>query len=103
MQGPAQLHIRVFIDNQAGLDFASNPIQPGRNLHLHARYFAMRDLKHFGILQPTKLGTDDQIADILVSFKGAANFLRLYGRTIGCAYVWVDTAGVPTWDDTLLI
>ena len=36
--------IHVFIDNQSTINISSNPVQAGRNLHVHARYFYVRDL-----------------------------------------------------------
>ena len=38
------LPIPIFVDNQSAVTLGSNPIQSGRNLHMHARYFYVRDM-----------------------------------------------------------
>ena len=64
-------------------------VQPGRNLHIHARYFYVRDLVARQELMVVKIHTNDQLADILVSFKSFETFLRLRTLLLNCAYVVV--------------
>ena len=44
MGGPVQGKVQLFIDNTSTIIIAGNPIQPGRNAHVHARYYYVRDL-----------------------------------------------------------
>jgi len=95
--------ITIFIDNQAAIDLASNPIKTGRNLHMHARYFYIRDMvyhdEEYVLIQ---LPTTEQISDVLVTYKGGPVFQRLYARIIDCAFVFFDVSDNSTWDDSLL-
>ena len=77
----------VYVDNQATIILSSNPVQPGRNLHIHARYFYVRDLVTRKELIIVKIHTDDQPADILVSFKSFETYHRLRTLLMNCAYV----------------
>jgi hypothetical protein len=77
----------VYVDNQATIILSSNPVQPGRNLHIHARYFYVRDLVTRKELIIVKIHTDDQLADILVSFKSFETYHRLRTLLMNCAYV----------------
>jgi hypothetical protein len=79
----------TYVDNQATIILSSNPVQPGRNLHIHARYFYVRDLVARQELMVVKIHTNDQLADILVSFKSFETFLRLRTLLLNCAYVVV--------------
>ena len=77
MGGPLVDKVQVFVDNAGTISLSSNPIQPGRNVHVHARYFYVRDLVFSDKLQIEKIPTELQVADIGCSYKGAPNFLRL--------------------------
>ena len=56
--------IHMFIDNTSTLTIATNPVQPGRNAHVHARYFYVRDLAYGDLAEIIHLSTDLQLADI---------------------------------------
>ena len=46
------------------------------------------------------LESGEQIADLLCSFKGTANFSRLVAGVIDCAIVVIDPNGNAVWIDT---
>ena len=98
MGGPVQGEVQIFVDNTSTITLASNPLQPGRNLHVHARFFYVRDLVYEGEAKVYYLPTADQVADIGCSDKGADNFLRLRAFLMGCARIAHDDSGVPRWE-----
>jgi hypothetical protein len=79
--------IPIFVDCSSCIDIATNPIQPGRNLHVHARYFYVRDFVNEGEYVIHKIDTSDQLSDILVTYKDFNNFSKLRQLLLGCAYV----------------
>jgi hypothetical protein len=96
--------IPIFVDNKSTIDIATNPVQPGRNVHVHARYFYVRDLVLEGVFEIKHLRTESQISDLLVSYKGRANFLRM--RLLATSCTWTTCDSLPTsdweWDESLL-
>ena len=96
--------IPIFVDNKSTIDIATNPVQPGRNVHVHARYFYVRDLVLEGTFAIYHLRTHSQISDLLVSYKGKPNFLRMRLLATGCAViVHCDDPTSPwEWDESLL-
>ena len=94
--------IDVFVDNSATITLASNPIAPKRNLHVHARFFYIRDLVLNGDYAIHHLATAKQVADLLCSYKGEENFRQLYAYLMGCCCVVLDAHGVTQWDTSLL-
>jgi len=94
--------IDVFIDNQSTIQIGSNPIQPKRNLHIHARYFYIRDLVMGGDYSLHYCPTAIQVADLLCTYKGTLNFQNLYALLVGCACVQTDTSGNLVWKKSLL-
>jgi hypothetical protein len=106
MGGKVTSPIPVFVDNQASIDLSSNPVASGRNVHMHARYFYMRYMveeKEYRLIQ---MPTNEQIADVLCTFKGGATFARLIARILGCAIVTIDDSDkdrpLARWDDSHL-
>ena len=60
------------------------------NVHVHARYFYVRDFvlsKEYAIV---KIDTSDQISDVLVTFKSNATFIRFRSLLMNCSYVAVE-------------
>ena len=98
MDGPVQGTIQVFVDNQGTIDITSNPVQSGRNLHVHARYFYVRDLVFDNELVIVHLPTHLQIADIGCTYKGSHNFLTLLKQAINTARVVHNHEGTPMWE-----
>jgi hypothetical protein len=98
MGGPLQGRIQIFVDNQGTISISSNPIQSGRNLHVHARYFYVRDLVYDGMFVIDHLATDLQIADIGCTFKSVISFLALRDYLLNCARVQRDANGVASWE-----
>jgi hypothetical protein len=85
--GPVQDAIQIFVDNQGTIDISSNPIQSGRNIHVHARYFYVRDLVYDELVSVCKIATGLQIADVGCSSKGAPNLIRLRIWLMNCARI----------------
>ena len=69
--------ITVHIDCKSVIDLARNPIQPGRNCHVHARYFYVRDLVADKEISLVKVATADNLADLMVTYKDPTNFHHL--------------------------
>lgn len=101
---PSAPSVNIFIDNQSTLDVTSgNPIQAGRNLHVHARYYYIIALVINKEYRLHHLASADMVADVLVTFKGSTTFARLCDILMGCARVHIDRdSTVYTWDTTLL-
>lgn len=97
MGGPTQKEIQMFVDNQGTIDIASNPVQSGRNLHVHARYFYVRDLVYEQEVEICKIATENQIADVGCTFKGGPNFDNLTRYLMGCARAVHNRAGEVDW------
>jgi hypothetical protein len=102
MGGPRQGTIDIFVDNRSTIDISSNPVQPGRNLHVHARYFYIRDLVAQEVYRLIHLPSEDQIADIMCTYKGTPNFRKLYALVVRCDMVVLDHEDLPKWDLSLL-
>jgi hypothetical protein len=94
--------IHVFIDNQSTINISSNPVQAGRNLHVHARYFYVRDLVYAKEYELLYLPSADQLGDLLCSFKGAPSYRRLAALFFGCARVEQSSEGGLVWNTRLL-
>jgi hypothetical protein len=98
MGGPTQGPIQIFVDNTSTITIATNPIQAGRNLHVHARYFYVRDLVYGGTVIVVHLPTAMQVADVGCTFKGGLSFRRLREYLMECARVCHDEHGNPQWE-----
>ena len=96
--GPVQNEIQVFVDNQGTISMSSNPIQSGRNLHAHARFFYVRDLVYDEQFVIEKVPTSMQVADVGCSYKGTVNFITLKEYLMGCARIVHDVNGEPIWE-----
>ena len=81
----------IFVDNRSTIDISSNPVQPGRDRHVHARYFYVRDCVAAGSFRVRHIRSELQVADILCSFKGMPNFRTLLALIMGCATVELDS------------
>jgi hypothetical protein len=101
--GPVQDKLQIFVDNQGTVEISSNPVQAGRNLHVHARYFYVRDLVYSDKVEVCKISTDLQIADIGCSYKGGPNFHKLRNYLMGCARVMHDDENIAYWQSGEII
>ena len=97
MGGPIQGVIQIFVDNQGTINIASNPIQSGRNLHVHARYFYVRDLVYDDKFVIVHLPTDIQIADVGCTFKGGPSFRHLRDLLMATSRVVINIHDNPEW------
>ena len=98
---PPIMPIPIFLDSQSSIDIMKNPIHAGRNLHIHARYFYMRDHVVAQEYALVKIATEDQISDVLVTFKDFPTFHRLRYLLLHCAFVeMVD--GIASWNTMYL-
>ena len=98
MGGAIQGKIQIYVDNNGTISIASNPVQAGRNVHVHARYFYVRDLVYDEQLEVLPLPSDLQIADIGCSYNGTTNFLNLVPYLMSCALVVHDEHYNPVWE-----
>ena len=98
--GPVQGTICVFVDNLGTITIGSNPVQAGRNMHIHARYFYVRDLVYGTKVQLYPIPSQLQVADVGCTFKGGQSFVRLRAYLMECARV-VHPDGTdhdPIWE-----
>jgi hypothetical protein len=98
MGGPRQDGVQLFVDNTGTITISQNPVQAGRNLHVHARYFYVRDLVYSGAVTIAHLPTAKQVADVGCTFKGGTPFLKLRQYLLECARVVHDASGNPQWE-----
>ena len=98
MGGPVQGTTEIFVDNTSTISISSNPVQSGRNLHVHARFYYVRDLVYDQLVRVEHLETSRQVADIGCSNKGNLNFLTLRNYLINCARVVLDKHQVYVWE-----
>jgi hypothetical protein len=70
---PAVIHM----DSSSAIQMAQNPIQNGRNRHIHARYFFVRDLIEANEIILVKVPTEENRADLLATYKDASTFRSL--------------------------
>ena len=77
MGGPKQGKIQCFVDNTSTLVIATNPEQPGRNAHVHARYYYVRDLAWEDLIELLHYPNDLQLADIGCAYKGGLQYHKL--------------------------
>ena len=102
MGGKLQDSVSIFVDNQSTINIATNPVQPGRNLHIDARYFYVRDCVLRKIYEIKHLRSKDQLSDILCTFKDTANFRQLLPILLGCAIIVRNKDGQYIWDTSKL-
>jgi hypothetical protein len=89
--------VPIFVDNQGTISLANNPVGPNRNLHIHARYFYVRDLVDGKEYIVYYVNTKDQLADMLCTYKGSASFVRFWDLASRCAILEKDENGVWVW------
>ena len=65
------------MDSSSAIGMAENPIQNRRNRHIHARYFYVRDLIDNNIIVLSKVDSNDNLADLLATYKDKATFVKL--------------------------
>jgi hypothetical protein len=73
LTGPSNIHM----DSSSAIGMAENPIQNRRNRHIHARYFYVRDLIDNNIIVLAKVDSNDNLADLLATYKDKATFIKL--------------------------
>jgi hypothetical protein len=98
MGGPVQGKIQLFIDNTSTIIIAGNPIQPGRNAHVHARYYYVRDLAWGDLVDLLHCPTALQLADIGCAYKGGPQYHTLRTYLMECARLVRDDHDVFKWE-----
>ena len=98
MGGPVQGKIQLFIDNTSTIIIAGNPIQPGRNAHVHARYYYVRDLAWGDLVDLLHCPTAMQLADIGCAYKGGPQYHTLTKYLMECARLVRDDRDVFGWE-----
>ena len=89
--------VPIFVDNQGAIHLANNPVGPNRNLHIHARYFYVRDLVDGQEYVVHYVSTNDQLADMLCTYKGSDSFMRFFDLASRCAVLKLDKNDVWVW------
>jgi hypothetical protein len=74
---PTQSNVKIHIDSDRAFDLATQPIQPGPNGHMHARYLSIIEWHQSQTIQFTPVNTALNRADVLVTWKSAVNYHRL--------------------------
>ena len=98
MGGPIQGKIQCFVDNTSTLVIATNPVQPGRNAHVHARYYYVRDLAWEDLIELLHCPTALQLADIGCAYKGGLQYHKLRKYLMECARLVRDDHNVFVWE-----
>ena len=89
--------VPIFVDNQGAIALANNPVGPNRNLHIHARYFYVRDLVDGQEYVVYYVNTNDQLADMLCTYKGSTSFIRFFDLASRCAILVKNANDVWEW------
>ncbi len=90
--------VQIFVDSQGAISLAINPVGPNRNLHIHARYFYVRDLMEGHEYIIHYVSTKDQIADMLCTYKGSASFMRSFNLASRVAMLVRNKHGIWEWN-----
>jgi hypothetical protein len=67
----------INMDSNSAIGMTENPIPNRRNRHIHARYFYVRDLMELGTISLHKILSEDNLANLLATYKNATMFLHL--------------------------
>ena len=86
---PQQIRRPIALDNERAKELCEHPIQPGANGHMHMKYFSVREWIDKGVIRPAKVDSEDNLADVLVTFKSPAVFARLVSAVKG--YQFIDS------------
>ena len=97
MGGKVITPVPIFVDNQGAISLANNPVGPNRNLHIHARYFYVRDLVEGHEYVIHYVNTKDQLADMLCTYKGSASFMRFFDLASRIAILVKNCHGIWEW------
>ena len=71
---PSQRGTPIYIDCDHAYDLATEPMQPGANGHLHAKFFTVTDRQEDGSFTILPIESENNIADLMVTWKGSENF-----------------------------
>ena len=76
---------QVFVDNQATISIASNPVFPGRTKHFKIKFYFLREIQHNGEVTLVHCKTEVQNADILTKALPRARFEFLIKKLGVCS------------------
>ena len=65
----------ILCDNQSGIHLSRNPVFHDRSKHIDNRYHFVRDMVQGGTVSLDHIGTDEEVADILMKPLGKVKFL----------------------------
>lgn len=69
--------VRLKIDNKAAISLSKNPVFHDRSKHIDTRFHFLRECVEDGHVEVEFIGTNGQLADILMKALGRAKFQEL--------------------------
>jgi hypothetical protein len=57
---------RLLVNNKSAIELSKNPVHHDRSKHIDTRYHYIRECVENGVVDVDHIGTDDQLADILM-------------------------------------
>jgi len=68
---------KLRIDSKSALELSKNPVYHERSKHIDTRYHFIRECIADGAVDVSHVGTDDQLADILMKPLGRIRFVEM--------------------------
>ncbi|KAK2989521.1 hypothetical protein RJ640_005413 [Escallonia rubra] len=77
-------HIPIMCDSSSAIDISKNHVQHSRTKHIDIRHHFLRDNVQKGLIELKKVGSEDQLADILTKPLAESSFCSLRHRLGMC-------------------
>jgi hypothetical protein len=71
---------RIRLDNQSAIALSKNPVLHDRSKHIKTEYHFIRECVELGEISVVFVGTQDQLADLLMKPLARVKFQELHGR-----------------------
>ena len=72
--------MKLFCDNKVARDIAHNPVQHDRTKHVEVDRFFIKEKLDYKVIEVPPMGTDDQVADILIKAVSSNKFPRFLDK-----------------------